>query len=172
MTRMALVVLAAIALPACASESPPSRVASLPATQPQRAPTNLVRVPMVRKGSSVFTVQVGISGVCCFPFMLDSGASDVSVPPRIFRAMVKDGVVTKDDLIDVVKYRTAGGTVDGIRFRMPPLTVGGLTVYGVLGSVSPSTPDGMLLLGQSFLNRFEFYAIDNQTHELVLGGVR
>ena len=39
-------------------------------------------------------------------------------------------------MIDVVNYRTANGVVEGLRFRMPPLTVGGHTVYGVIGSAS------------------------------------
>lgn len=168
-TRRLLALAALLALPACASESPPPRVAAAPVAQQQSAPANLVRVPMVRKGGSTFSVPVCISTVCGFPFLLDSGASDVSVSPMVFKAMVKDGLVTRDDVIDVRNYATASGqSIEGLRFRMPALTVGGITVRGVVGSVSPGTPDGMLLLGQSFLQKFRTWSIDNVTHELVL----
>ena len=105
--------------------------------------------------------------MCCASFTVDSGAADVSVSPIIFRAMVKGGYVTKEDLIDVQNYTTANGVVEGLRFRMPPMTVGGHTVYDVIGSVSENSDH--MLLGQSFLRKFKFWAIDNAAGVLVLG---
>jgi clan AA aspartic protease (TIGR02281 family) len=112
-------------------------------------------------------VKVAIDGVCCASFIVDSGASDVSVSPVLFVAMEKGGHISDADMIDVVKYRTANGVTEGLRFRMPPMTVGGHTVYGVIGSVSVSS--NSLLLGQSFLKKFRSWTIDNDSSELVLG---
>ena len=114
----------------------------------------------------MFSVDVAINGICCAPFILDSGSSDVSVSPRLFKAMVDGGHVTKDMLIDVTTYQTANGMTPGVRFHMPPLTLGALTIYNVVGSVSPDSD--LLLLGQSFLGHFRSWSIDNQTDELVL----
>ena len=81
--------------------------------------------------------------------------------------MVKGGHITKEDHIDVVQYQTANGVTDGLRFRMPAMTVGGRTVHGVTGSVSKNS--NAMLLGQSFLRQFRFWAIDNANGTLVLG---
>jgi clan AA aspartic protease (TIGR02281 family) len=160
LSTMAL--LAALALPACASAPPP--------TKPAASGTQYIRAPLTAKGGVPY-VQVGIDGVCCFPFMVDSGASDVTVSPEVFMAMLNGGHITKEDLIDVVNYRTASGAViEGLRFRMPPMTVAGKTVHGVTASVSPGTSGVSMLLGQSFLRKFKFWAIDNANGVLVLGG--
>jgi clan AA aspartic protease (TIGR02281 family) len=150
-------------LGACASPppSPPPRpVAAAPQSQ-------ALRVPLTASAGGTPRVAVAIDGACCVSFTVDSGASDVSVSPELFSIMVKHGRVTKADLIDVVKYQTANGVTEGLRFRMPPMTVGGRTVHGVTGSVSKNS--NSLLLGQSFLKRFRFWAIDNANGVLVLG---
>ena len=149
-------------LGACASSAPPSPrpVAAAPQSK-------ALRVPLTASRGGTPVVDVAIGGVCCAKFVVDSGASDVSVSPLIFGAMVKGGYLTKADMIDVVNYRTANGVSKGLRFRMPPLTVGGHTVYGVIGSASPDSD--MMLLGQSFLTKFRFWAIDNNNGALVLG---
>jgi predicted aspartyl protease len=161
--RRRLSILALLALLAGCAQAPPPVVAAAPVA----ANPTVLRVALKESGG-VNYVMVGIDNVCCFPFMLDSGASDVSVSPDIFRALVKSGRVTEADLFDVVKYRTASGAViEGLRFRMPPMTVGGRTVNGVIASVSKGAD--VMLLGQSFLKQFRFWAIDNRTGELVLG---
>jgi len=80
--------------------------------------------------------------------------------------MIKDGVITKEHIIDIQKYQTANGVVPGIRFMIPNLQIGTLTVKNVVGSVTPGS--NVLLLGQSFLRKFKSYAIDNQTHQLIV----
>jgi clan AA aspartic protease (TIGR02281 family) len=162
--RTTLAVLGALALPACAAPPPAKPVA------PSGSGTQYIRAPLTAKGGVPY-VQIGIDGVCCFPFMVDSGASDVTVSPEVFMAMVNGGHITKADFIDVVNYRTASGAmIEGLRFRMPPMSVGGRTVHGVVASVSPGTSGVSMLLGQSFLKKFRFFAIDNANGVLVLGG--
>jgi clan AA aspartic protease (TIGR02281 family) len=148
-------------LGACASPEPPAR----PVAPPTQSKT--LRVPVMTGHSGTPKVDVAIAGVCCFRFMVDSGASDVSVDVELFKAMINGGHVTKEDAIDVTKYKTANGVIEGLRFRMPPMTVNGHTVYGVVGSVHKGSDS--MLLGQSFLKRFRFWAIDNGNSTLVLG---
>lgn len=163
----------AVVLSACSGEPPAPPIAYSPPPAPPPAPPaqqssglKLERIALTsRGGGGTFRVGVGISGVCCFLFVLDSGASDVSVPPDMLRAMVNDGLITEADLIDVQTYQTASGEVEGLRFRMP-VQIGTLTVRNVVGSVSEGSA---LLLGQSFLKKFRFWAIDNAKHQLVLG---
>ena len=169
MIRRLFAVAGLLALPACAVAPPPSAPMVTVAAAPQPAPPpNFIRAPLYGGSGGTPRVDVAIDGVCCFKFIVDSGASDVSVSVAIFKALINSGRITKADMIDVVKYQTAAGVSEGLRFRLPPLTVGGRTVYGVIGSVSPDS--NMLLLGQSFLKKFRFWAIDNNTGTLVLGG--
>ena len=161
-------------LGACASSGPrPStpaeeqRHAQGVAQRNAAAQSNTLRVPLTASRGGTPVVQVEIAGVCCIGFTVDSGASDVSVSPALWYAMVKGGHITKEDHIDVVKYQTANGVTEGLRFRMPAMAVGGRTVHGVIGSVSKNS--NAMLLGQSFLRKFRFWAIDNASGDLVLG---
>jgi predicted aspartyl protease len=171
MKRTIAAVVAAAMLGACAEAPPPAPAAPpAPVTQPAAQPVsgmNYIRVPLYATSGGTPVAKVAIDDVCCFNFIVDSGASDVSVSPAVFAAMVKSGRVTEADVIDVVKYRTANGVTEGLRFRMPPLTIGVRTVYGVIGSVSLKS--NAMLLGQSFLTKFRFWAIDNAAGVLVLG---
>lgn len=160
MSRKRILTIAMAVLPlvaACADAPAPATTAAV------AAPAS-IRVPLQARGGT-HTIPVGIAGYD-FPFVVDSGAADVSVSAELFQAMVADGLITKADLIDVVNYQTANGVVAGLRFRCPPLTVGGRTVYGVICSTHRGAT--MLLLGQSFMQKFRAWAIDNATGELVL----
>ena len=168
MRRVILAAMLAASVGACASSEPayygkPPTVAAAPAPPLQ---TSYIRVPLSAVGGTPHAM-VAIDGVCCFPFTVDSGAADVSVSIELFQAMAKGGHISREDMIDVQKYQTANGVVEGLRFRMPPITVGGHTVYDVVGSVSRGS--NSLLLGQSFLRKFKFWAIDNNAGMLVLG---
>lgn len=157
-------------LSACASPqvaTAPPLVPAPPVSSWTAPKAHEIRVPVYESGGTPI-VEVAIAGVCCAKFVVDSGAADVTVSPDLFRAMVKGGHVTKADLIDVVNYRTASGhVIKGLRFTMPPMSIGGHTVNNVIGSVSPTQGAGMLL-GGSFLRRFKSFAIDLTTSELVL----
>ena len=174
MRRLPIVLasVAALALGACGSPpaAPPTVATRAPTPLVQSSPagsgTQYLRVPLHGQGGTPHTM-IGIDGVCCFAFTVDSGAADVAVSADIFRAMYKGGHITDDSLIDVKRYQTANGVIEGLRFRMPPMQIGGHTVYGVIGSVSKGSSN--MLLGQSFLRKFRFWAIDNATGTLVLG---
>jgi clan AA aspartic protease (TIGR02281 family) len=128
----------------------------------------MTRVQMMRSGTGGHYVDVGIDGICCAKMLLDTGASDVSVPLPLWYAMEKGGHIPNDNYIDVVRYRTANGVVKGLRFIMPPMQIGGVTVRGVVGSVSQGDTGSTILLGQSFLLKFKSWSIDNATGQLVL----
>jgi predicted aspartyl protease len=155
----------------------PGQAAYVPPYTPEVSQTSvrddLIRVPIVPNNGHTYTIEVGIGNGVRFvqvPFILDTGAADVSVSPAIFSAMYNPngrGLITDDDLIDLQKYRTANGVVEGLRFRMPPMRVGNRIVYGVVGSVNKGST--MMLLGQSFLRKFSAFMVDYQHNVLVLG---
>jgi predicted aspartyl protease len=94
-------------------------------------------------------VPVEINGTLKLDFAIDSGASDVSVPADVFSTLKRTSTVKQSSI-----------------FKIRSLKIGELVVEDVKASVTPS--HATLLLGQSFLERFKSWSIDNTTHELLL----
>jgi hypothetical protein len=100
-------------------------------------------------------------------FILDTGASDVSVPANVVFTLIRTGTIQNTDFLGTQRYQLADGSVapsTTLRIRM--LKIGDRQVENVKGSVASA--NGPLLLGQSFLSRFKSWSIDNQRHALIL----
>ena len=124
------------------------------------------RVP-VRQQGGTFLVPVSINGQITLNFIIDSGASDVSVPADVFLTLLRTGTIGDDDFLDKQTYQLAdGSTLPSQRFVIRSLKVGDRVLQNVTGSVAPV--QGSLLLGQSFLSRFRSWAFDNERQVLVL----
>ncbi len=85
-------------------------------------------------------------------FVVDSGASDVSIPADVVMTLLRTGTISDSDFLGTQKYRMAdGSTVPSQQFVIRSLKVGDRTLENVTGSIAPM--EGGLLLGQSFLRR-------------------
>jgi len=123
-------------------------------------------VQLVSDGGT-FKVPVTINGQLTLNFTVDSGASDVSIPADVFMTLVRTGTITDGDYLDKQTYVLAdGSTTPSQRFVIRSLRVGDKTLDNVVGSIAPVK--GSLLLGQSFLGRFDSWLIDNHLQALVL----
>ena len=121
---------------------------------------------MVRD-SGTYALPVQINGTLTLNFVLDSGASDVSIPSDVFGTLMRSGTVTKADITGKASYTLADGSVkEAITFRLRSLKVGPISVENVQASVSEAA--GPLLLGMSFLGRFSSFSINTLQHQLVL----
>jgi clan AA aspartic protease (TIGR02281 family) len=117
-------------------------------------------IPLIYEHGT-FRVPVHINDQITLDFLLDSGASDVSIPADVFSTLVRTGTVLKSDFIDTQEYELADGTTrSSKRFRIRSLRVGDVELRNVIASVSPA--EGNLLLGQSFLSRMKTWSIDNE----------
>jgi predicted aspartyl protease len=124
------------------------------------------RVKMVESGG-IYRVPVVINGALKLDFIVDSGASDVSIPADVVLTLMRTGTIKRSDFIGTSKYGLAdGSTVESRTFIISSLKVGDRTVTDVRASISDV--DGPLLLGQSFLSKFKSWSQDNVSHELVL----
>jgi clan AA aspartic protease (TIGR02281 family) len=129
-------------------------------------PSSRMGVPLKQDGG-IFVVPVEINGAITLEFGVDSGASDVSVPADVFSTLVRTGTIRDSDIIGERTYVLADGSRSrSVTFTIRSLKVGGKVVENVVGSVAPA--QGTLLLGQSFLERFKSWSINNTSHELVL----
>jgi tetratricopeptide (TPR) repeat protein len=123
-------------------------------------------VPMVSNGGT-FTVPVTINGQLTLNFIVDSGASDVSIPADVVMTLVRTGTITDADFLGKKSYRMAdGSTLPSQQFLIRSLKVGDKVLENVTGSIAPVA--GSLLLGQSFLTRFNSWSIDNHRQALIL----
>jgi hypothetical protein len=130
------------------------------------------RIPLRLSGNS-YIVPVLINGRIWLDFILDTGASDVTIPDDVATTLMRAGTITKEDIGREQNYRTAnGGTVKGTQFRIHSLQVGegdnAVIAQNVDGSIGG--PQGSLLLGQSFLRRFRSTTIDHVNSVLIIGG--
>jgi clan AA aspartic protease (TIGR02281 family) len=129
-------------------------------------PSSLVQVPLKKEGGT-FVVPVQINGAIALDFTVDSGAADVSVPADVFSTLLRTGTIRDTDIIGEQTYILADGSeTKSITFTIRSLEIGGTVVENVRGNVASAK--GSLLLGQSFLERFKSWSIDNTKHVLLL----
>jgi hypothetical protein len=125
-------------------------------------------VRMQEQGGT-YVVPVVINNAIKLDFIVDSGAADVSIPADVVLTLLRTGTIQKLDFIGERTYTLAdGSTVPSLRFRLRSLTVGDKVLENVIASLAPVR--GSLLLGQSFLSRFQSWSINNTSHQLILNG--
>jgi clan AA aspartic protease (TIGR02281 family) len=96
-------------------------------------------------------------------FMIDSGASDVTISADVLADLTRAGTIATTDFLSSQVYQLADGSKTRTqRVRIRSLRVGGVELKDVIVSVAPHAD--LLLLGQSFLGRLQSWAIDNQRH--------
>lgn len=121
-----------------------------------------IRSIVMQTEGGTYAVPVQINGTITLNFLLDSGASDVSIPFDVFSTLIRSGTINKSDLLDLATYRLAdGSTSKNIRFPIRSLKVGDILVKNIVGSVGPEK--GSLLLGESFLRKFKSWSIITRT---------
>jgi predicted aspartyl protease len=100
-------------------------------------------------------------------FILDSGATDVLIPPKIAKQLIETSTITEADFIGDAIYELADGSkLKSTRFYLRELVVGSQVVRNVAANIGPDRSS--LLLGQSFLANFSSWTLDNERHILVL----
>jgi clan AA aspartic protease (TIGR02281 family) len=120
--------------------------------------------------NGVYMVPVRINDVIAIPFVLDSGASEISVTEDVFKTLMRTRTVTESDFLPPGKYVLADGTERlERRFILHELRVGDQIVRNVAAAVAPDKADP--LLGQSFLNQLPNWKMDNTQHAIVFDNV-
>jgi aspartyl protease family protein len=82
-------------------------------------------------------------------FLLDTGASDVSVPQDLAQRLgLKKG--------PEVRFETANGSVNGYMTKLDQVQLGDIRLHQVRASINPGMSGDSVLLGMSFLRHLEF----------------
>ena len=120
----------------------------------------------LEKESSLYLINISVNGITK-KFILDSGASDVSINENFEQELINKGLIKKEDYISSALYKIADGSiVSNRRLIIRSLKIGNFTVENVKVGVSKN--DAPLLLGKSLLDKFSTWSIDNQKSTLKL----
>ncbi len=82
-------------------------------------------------------------------FMLDTGATDVTVPTHIAEKVGLEKGHPE-------QYRTANGIGSGYATRIPHISLGGIEMNNIRGGIVNNMSGNHILLGMSFLKHLEF----------------
>jgi clan AA aspartic protease (TIGR02281 family) len=122
----------------------------------------------LEEAHGVYMIPVRINDAIQIPFVLDTGAGDVSVPEDVFKTLIRTRTVKESDFLAPATYVMADGSKQlQRRFILRELRVGDQVVKDVIASVAPDKADP--LLGQSFLKKLPGWTIDYTQHTLVFG---
>lgn len=82
-------------------------------------------------------------------FMLDTGATDVSIPADIAKTLELQAGPS-------ATYKTANGSVVVALTKLDTISLGEITLHDVRGTINPGYRSDEILLGMSFLKHLEF----------------
>lgn len=123
------------------------------------------------KESGVYNIPVSINDGIVFDFIFDSGASDLTISRDVFEVLLKQKKISTNDIIGYSNYQIADGSIiKKAVLNLKKVQIGNFVVNNVRASVGDyKTP---LLLGQSFLEKFEYFTIDYEESTLKLSPLR
>ena len=82
-------------------------------------------------------------------FMLDTGATDISIPLKVAKRLgLQPG--------RAVTYQTANGPALNYATQLDSVSLGNITLYNLPASINPNVNQDDVLLGMSFLKHLEF----------------
>ena len=101
-------------------------------------------------------------------FILDTGASSVSISSVEAAFMLKNGYLKDGDILGQEYFRTATGEIhEGTVIRLREIRIGNAVLRNINASVVHNQ-QAPLLLGQSVLERFGIITIDNINSKLII----
>lgn len=134
---------------------------------PAAAP-GVLNIPL-QVGRGALYAPVLVNDAMTLRFVVDSGATDVSIPADVAQVLVRMGKLGSKDYLGQGVFVMADGSRTPAQLVMiRSMRIGDHEVKNVVASIAP--PHGPLLLGQSFLKHFKSWSIDNRNRILRLEG--
>ena len=109
--------------------------------------------------NGIYKIDCKVNGVP-MNFIFDTGASNVSISKTEASFLIKQGLITKEDIIGTINYQIANGEIhEGTKVNIKTIEIKGLTIDNVTATVVHEQ-NSPLLLGQSLLSRLGKISID------------
>jgi clan AA aspartic protease (TIGR02281 family) len=144
-----------------------SAVSQTTSTSKEAATSSSVHSVPLFKHNGIYVVAVLINNAVTMDFVVDSGASDVSISEDVLATLMQKGTIRKTDYLGNKVYQQADGSkMPSKVYLIKSLKVGDRVIENVIVRVGSAR--GSLLLGQSFLGQFKSWTIDNTTQSLLL----
>lgn len=124
-------------------------------------------IKMEKRAGNTYQISCKVNGLP-LDFIFDTGASSVTLSRKQATYMLRNGYLSKDDIIGSNAYQTASGDIAiGTVIKLKKIEISGLVLNNVEASIinSDSAP---LLLGQSALSRLGKIQIDYQNSTLTI----
>ncbi len=126
------------------------------------------KIIKLKDDNGIYKLPVKINNTFTLDFVLDLGASDVSISPDVFSVLYKAGEIGESDFIGTQTYKFAdGSSAKSNVVNLRNLMIGDIKLENVRASISNSI-NAPLLLGQSALKQLGKYSIDNVNKQLVI----
>jgi len=111
-------------------------------------------------------IPVEINGVG-LRFIFDTGASDISISSLEAKVLIKQGTLSKDDILGEAYYKIASGeTIKAIKINLREVKIGNRVLNNIEASIIKNQ-EADLLLGQSALEKFGKITIDNKNNVII-----
>jgi len=119
----------------------------------------------MKKIGGVYQIPVDVNGVR-MSFIFDTGASSISISNTEALFLVKQGLLTKEDIKGSQSYLDANGDIsEGTIINLKTIKIGNRVLYNIDASVVNNL-NAPLLFGQSALGKFGKISIDNSRGEV------
>ena len=113
----------------------------------------------MRKEGGVYLVPITVNGLN-LDFIFDTGASSISLSSAEAMVMLRQGQITKDDIVGQQQFQDATGSVSvGTIVLLRTVQIGDITLENVEASIVDNI-QAPLLLGQTALAKFGKVTID------------
>ena len=133
-----------------------------------KAIENNTQVIKIKKEGNINKIPISLNDVVNTDFIIDTGASNVSITPDLALLLIKSGTINSEDWLKDKYYQFADGSIAKSKtFKIKKLKIGTKYLYNVECSISNNL-EAPLLLGQNVLNRFGKVIIDNEKQTLFL----
>jgi aspartyl protease family protein len=128
----------------------------------EKVETKKVESIQMRKEGGVYLVPTKVNGIP-MEFIVDTGASMVSISKTEAQFLYKNGLLSESDFIGTQNFVLANGEVEeGWVIRLKSVQIGNRVVYDVEATIDGNI-SAPLLLGQSVLERFGKVSMDYST---------
>ena len=127
----------------------------------------ITEVPITRRVGGTFNVDCSVNGLA-LNMIFDTGASDVSISKVEADFMLKNNYLSMSDIKGKQYYQTAdGGISEGTVITLKEVRIGDAVLHNVDASVVKSQK-APLLLGESVLQKFGTFTVDNINSKLII----